>query len=239
MTGLHFHKLDLHVHTPASDCYLQKTHTPEEIVQAALDKELSAIAITDHNTAAWIDTMKQAGEAKGIVIFPGVEISLEAGYHLVAIFDPGIDQKHVESFLGAIDITPKQYGKPDAYCKKNVYEVIAKIHERNGLAILAHIDQLKGAFKEQTEILADGKIRVPITCSGLFNEALYDAVECADGTLPAGFDIEHHFKRFPAVYQASDNPDIEQPSKHSLEGIGNRHSWFKLDQLCIPRCGLA
>jgi hypothetical protein len=117
--------------------------------------------------------------------------------------------------------------------KKNVHEVIAKIHERNGLAILAHIDMLKGAFKEQIEILPDGKIRVPITCSGLFNEALYDAIECANGTLPAGHDTSHQFIHFPAVYQASDNPDEELPIKHSLEGIGSRHSWFKLDQLGI------
>jgi predicted metal-dependent phosphoesterase TrpH len=85
----------------------KKNHTPEEIVQAALGKELSAIAVTDHNTTKWIDAMKQAGEARGLVIFPGVEISLEAGYHMVAIFDPRTDQNHVESFLGAIDITPE------------------------------------------------------------------------------------------------------------------------------------
>lgn len=233
MSGLHYKKLDLHVHTPASKCYLHKDHTPEQIIQSALDKGLDGIAITDHNTAEGISGIQAATEGKGLIIFPGVEISLEAGYHLIAIFDPGANQKHVESFLGAIDVTPDQYGKSDAYCKKSVHEVIAKIHERNGLAILAHIDLTKGAFQEQIENLADGKIKVPVTCSGFFNEALYDAVECANGALPAGYDAAHQFKRFPAIYQASDNPDAAQPTKHSFEGIGSRHSWFKLDQLNI------
>ena len=58
MTGLQLYKFDLHTHTPASKCYLDKTHTPEQIVQAAMDQGLAAIAITDHNTADWIDRMK-------------------------------------------------------------------------------------------------------------------------------------------------------------------------------------
>ena len=50
--GLNFHKIDLHVHTPASTCFPDKNITPENIVKAALSKGLSAIAITDHNTGA-------------------------------------------------------------------------------------------------------------------------------------------------------------------------------------------
>lgn len=54
MSGLHFYKLDLHVHTPASRCYLDKKQTPEQIIQAALDMGLQGIAVTDHNNAAWM-----------------------------------------------------------------------------------------------------------------------------------------------------------------------------------------
>ena len=38
MPGLQFYKLDLHTHTPKSNCYLNKAHTPEQIVQAAKTK---------------------------------------------------------------------------------------------------------------------------------------------------------------------------------------------------------
>jgi len=98
MAGLHFYKLDLHVHTPASRCYLDKKQTAGEIVQAALAKGLDGIAVTDHNTAEWIDIMQKAAEGTGLVIFPGVEISLGEG-HLLAIFDPSVNQKHVENLL--------------------------------------------------------------------------------------------------------------------------------------------
>lgn len=231
MPGLTFRKLDLHVHTPASKCYSSPGDLPEQIVQAAMDCGLSGIAITDHNTAEWIDAMRHAAEGTDLVLFPGVEISLSEGFHVVGLFDPSADQKHVESFLGAIDITPDQHGKQDALCIKSPYEVIKKIHERQGLAVLAHIDRPKGAFKEKAKTRDDGKINVPVDCSKLLNEAEYDAVECADGHLPEGFDVAHQVKRTPAFYQASDSPDPAQPVKHSAEGIGALYSWFKLDQL--------
>lgn len=79
MPGLQFHKLDLHTHTPASKCYGYKDHTAEQIIQAALEKGQSGIAVTDHNTAAWIDGMRQAAKGTELVIFPGIEISMNEG----------------------------------------------------------------------------------------------------------------------------------------------------------------
>lgn len=230
MPGLKFYKLDLHTHTPASKCYNDKTHTPDQIVEAALEQELDAIAITDHNTAEWIDAMKKASQDTDLVIFPGVEISMNEGFHLIAIFSPYVDQKHVESFLGAIDIKPNDYGKQESICKKGVYDVFDKIHEREGLAILAHIDKPKGAFFELAQ-KGNGKVRVPQPCSQLFNDPRYDAVECIEGHFPDGFDESHQFKRFPAFYQASDNPDPEKPTRHSLDGLAKLYSWFKMDQV--------
>ena len=232
MPGLQFYKVDLHTHTPASKCYLKKDHTAEHIVDTAIAKGLDAIAITDHNTAAWIDTMKAVSLEKDLVIFPGVEISVHEGFHVVALFDPNVDQKHVEGFLGGIGIKADDHGKHDALCTKSVYDVVNIIHDYDGLAILAHIDQPKGAFQELA-VQRDGKKHIPLPLTKLMNEAEYDAVECAKGIFPELFDEAHNFKRFPAMYQASDNPDPDQPSKHSCDGLGALYSWFKLDQIDI------
>lgn len=231
MAGLHYIKLDLHVHTPASRCYKNKKQTPEEITQAAINSGLQGIAITDHNTGEWIEKMQTITKEKGLVVFPGVEISMSDGYHLIALFDPSARQKDIENFLGAIDITPDDYGKTETICKKGVYEVVETIHARNGLAILSHIDQPKGAFFELSSFKENGKVYLPIPAVRLFNEAAYDAVECAEGHYPNGFDIEHNILRVPAYYQASDNPDPDDITKHSCDGIGLRYSWFKLDEL--------
>ena len=96
MKGLRFRKLDLHVHSPASKDFnrpmgMQDDAIADAIVQAAIDKGLDGIAITDHNSADWIDTMRKAGRGKPLVIFPGVEITAtggKSGIHVIALFDP-------------------------------------------------------------------------------------------------------------------------------------------------------
>jgi hypothetical protein len=40
-SGLTFKKIDLHIHTPASGCFEDKTVTADQIVREAINKELS------------------------------------------------------------------------------------------------------------------------------------------------------------------------------------------------------
>ncbi len=236
--GLQFRKIDLHAHTPASACY-RHDHSPEEIVRTALEKGMDAIAVTDHNTGAWIDVMKKAAETvevagRQLVIFPGVEISAHEGYHIVALFDPSVGQAEIENFLGAIGIKPNEYGKSDTVCDKSVSDVLTLIHEREGLAVLAHIDEVKGAFYELTSVNSEtGKVKVPLSCVRLFNEGTYDAVEVTQGVLPEGLDAAHQITRTPAFYQASDSPDPDDPIHHSKDGIGTRYTYFHLDQISL------
>jgi len=65
---------DLHSHTTVSD----GTFTPEELVQKAIDEGFKAIAITDHDNIAGIETAQSyAGDR--LLVIPGVEISVEYG----------------------------------------------------------------------------------------------------------------------------------------------------------------
>lgn len=64
---------DLHVHTTASD----GTQTPEEIVDLACKKGLSAIALTDHDTTDGIDLAREAASGTGLEIIPGVELNTD------------------------------------------------------------------------------------------------------------------------------------------------------------------
>ena len=232
--GLHFRKFDLHTHTPASKCYKYSQHTPEEIVDAAIAQGLAAIAITDHNSAEWVDKIKTAAQGKPLVIFPGVEISTHEGYHVVVLFDPSTPQKEVELYLGELKFTQEQLGRSEDLCKISIGDLIKCAHEREALVVLAHIDDFKGAFFVLTEKdPATGKIRIPNTCTDLFNNPHYDAVEVVSGKLPDSFEAPRGFKRFPAFYQSSDNPDPEQLTKHSKDGLAKRYTWFKMDEISL------
>jgi len=65
--------IDLHVHSTFSDGSL----TPAELVDEAVAKGLTALALTDHDTLGGLPKFEEACRAKGMIGIPGVEISIE------------------------------------------------------------------------------------------------------------------------------------------------------------------
>lgn len=67
--------VDLHMHSTASD----GSRAPADVVRAARDAGLAAIALTDHDTVAGLPDAQRAGEALGVRIVNGVELSAVEG----------------------------------------------------------------------------------------------------------------------------------------------------------------
>ena len=65
--------IDLQSHTIASDGEL----TPEQLVDLAMEKKLSAIAITDHDSVASLKTAIEYSKGKNIEVIPGIELSCD------------------------------------------------------------------------------------------------------------------------------------------------------------------
>ena len=64
---------DLHTHS----CFSDGTYTPSELISAAEEIGLSAIALTDHNTVAGLDEFSSAAESTSVEAVPGIELSTE------------------------------------------------------------------------------------------------------------------------------------------------------------------
>jgi len=65
--------IDLHTHSTASD----GTFSPTELAAEAHKTGLSLFALTDHDTVAGVVEAQKAGQALGIRVLPGIEISVE------------------------------------------------------------------------------------------------------------------------------------------------------------------
>lgn len=78
-------RIDLHTHSTASD----GTLPPAELMRAAKEAGLSAIALTDHDTLEGLPEARAEAERLGLELVPGCELSLEyAGLptHMLALF---------------------------------------------------------------------------------------------------------------------------------------------------------
>jgi hypothetical protein len=75
-----------------------------------------------------------------LVLFPGVEISVQGGYHLLALFDPNRTGADVERLLGAVGYlgTP---GDSDGVTSKGLLDTIAAVHDAGAIPIPAHADR--------------------------------------------------------------------------------------------------
>ncbi|MBE0415326.1 MAG: hypothetical protein IBX36_02130 [Dehalococcoidia bacterium] len=147
-----YKKIDLHVHTPESSCYIDYIRPEagiktlhEEIVNAAIAAGLDAIAITDHNSAEGIEGIREMGRRNGLCIFPGVEISARGG-HVLAIFDQGTPVEKLHHLIELLGLGEEQRGHGFHESSLWLDEVFWRIEESDGLAIAAHIDRRPKGF---------------------------------------------------------------------------------------------
>lgn len=225
--GARWWKFDFHTHTPASD--FRDMITPECWLKAFMKKGIDCVAITDHNSGAWIDSLKQKlkelKESKPtwyrpLYLFPGVEISVSGNVHILAIFDPDKDGNHIDRLLGAVDYQGND-GDSNAVTTKSVIDVVDAIVERDGIAIPAHVDKGKGLFHE---------FQGPTLKDVLRNENIH-AMELRDNSYQK-----------PQLYtdERVQWTDVNGSDTHSFgDDTFGTFTWIKMDQPSIDGLKLA
>ena len=81
--------VDLHVHSNKSD----GTCSPSELVDLAIQKGLSAFALTDHDTTAGLDEAIEYAKSRDIEVVPGIEFSTEYQGRDIHVLGLAIDYK--------------------------------------------------------------------------------------------------------------------------------------------------
>lgn len=154
--GARWWKVDFHSHTPASKDYKEPDITPEAWLQAAMAAELDCVAVTDHNSAEWIDELQKAYRIleqtlppwfRPLTLFPGVEITVadsKTRVHLLALFAPQTPGNTLTSLLGACGIHNSFGDSEGVSTGIGFQDTLKKIEHARGLAIPAHIDGKHG-----------------------------------------------------------------------------------------------
>ena len=184
--GSRWWKFDFHSHTPASGDYGKGSDqtTLEHRTQKGwlldfMRKGIDCVVVTDHNSGAWISGLKQelstmvSEQPDGyweLVLFPGVEISVNGGIHLLAILDPSKTTSDIDSLLGAAGFSGTK-GSSDAVTTKSLSEVVAAIEQAGGVAIPAHVDATNGLFQLAGTTLHQALVNEAIFAMELRNPA--------------------------------------------------------------------
>ncbi|MBE6499077.1 MAG: hypothetical protein E7Z80_00820 [Methanobrevibacter thaueri] len=131
---------DLHLHTPCSFDYQDKSITNEEIISTLKDNKISAAVITDHFQidVEKITNLIELGKSENILILPGIELTSELGgreaVHFIGIFDNKNVKNLWETLKIKLDLTEEQV---ESRGFKNLYlpikETCEIIHEQGGI----------------------------------------------------------------------------------------------------------
>ena len=152
---------DLHIHSCLSPC-ANDDMTPANICGMAALKGLQMIAVTDHNSARNLPTVKKCCDAYGLLMIPGMEITTREEVHLLGYFETVEQALEFSEFLRPH--LPKAKNKPKFFGNQFIMDeddnVIAEedalligasdlrlseltglIRERGGVPVPAHINR--------------------------------------------------------------------------------------------------
>ena len=219
-----FKKLDLHVHTPKSICYSDKSVTPEQIVDASITTGLEVIAITDHNTVEAIDDIRQIAKKKNLIVFPGIELSAKGG-HVIAIFELDTPVEKLEGFLDYVGVAREGWGDAHTIAGDGIEETFKKIDEWGGIAIAAHIERWPNGFLETNEP-HKGKRKIH---NSEYLSALEITIPQSKGAWNAG-QVRDYPKKYACI-QGSD--------AHALDEIGRRPVYIQMEPVGLEALQMA
>lgn len=168
---MQWYRVDLHLHTPASIDYKDKSANYIDILRRAEFRGIDIIAFTDHNSVggyaamlkeierlefldnsgrALADEMRLLAEYRRlldkVLVLPGFEFTATFGFHILGIFPPETSVRYIEHLLLSLNVPPDvlETGDPAAGATADVLEAYSVIEEAGGLAIAAHANAAHG-----------------------------------------------------------------------------------------------
>lgn len=244
--GSLWHQWDLHIHTDASD----GKGSCQEILNEAVAKKVSCIAVTDHHTVANIDLMKSLAESMNVKVISGVEFRTEYGkasVHMIGLFPDEYNGTKLDAYfltenvLNPLGITRSKMiskGKEalkdgtkddNIYFKKGMYQVQVDfkaaanlIHQYGGL-VTVHAGTKSNSIDEEMRHEGNARKNVSIEDSlGPVKEELFNDgyIDICDITNPK--DAIFYLQNFG-------KPSITTSDAHEVKEVGTNACWIKAD----------
>lgn len=206
----------------------------KDLISHCIDKDISVIAITDHNSGGAIDGLLAKNQELGdlITILPGVEIIGTEGVHLICIFDPtdrvkkrwATWQETIEIFLSEAGVPKPRFGNEvkrqnPAISGESCDNIIGIAKEYSAIVIFPH------SYSADSGIFKRGNPRQRKRVFKLCN------------ILDLACDISNLENRVSTItrkiedygFCSKDYALINTSDSKSIKDIGSRFTWIKAD----------
>lgn len=266
--GARYFKCDFQVHTPrdiqfAGQEYISDAERKlyaEKFIKACRDKKIDAVAITDHHDLVFFNYIKQASleekdlaqipivEEKRIVVFPGMELTLDVPCQALVIFDSTLEMTDelivkIYTALSIQNQNPKTESKSIQHERLPIDNINAVYERLNG------VTALENKFIVFPNVKEDGGDSILRTgfhnqyANGKFVGGYLDIGQYERHKTKTGWNniidgkVDAYGSRSIGVFQTSDN------RVDTFENLGVSASWVKwsaptaegLRQACLAK----
>lgn len=119
----------------------------QALLQKCLELGINVVGLADHGSVASVDALRQVLQARGIVVFPGFEISSNDKTHYVCLFSEEATRQQLERYLGNLDLLDPTDGvRPSRLSSE---QLIEKVDQLGGFIYAAHCTQESGLLKNR------------------------------------------------------------------------------------------
>ena len=234
---MRIYRADLHTHTVLSPCG-DLEMSARNIIDAALEKGIDILGITDHNSTLNSQLIRRMGEENGLFVLTGAEVTTREEIHCLCFLEHREEleefQLWLEENITRIPNSPQRFGYQVVVDEeenivdeveylvimsltKTVDEVEKKVHELNGLFIPAHVDRSVNSILSQLGFFPPG--------------VKYDAVEITPYT-----EFETLSRQHPLIAGIS---WIRSSDSHFLHNVGKTSTGFYLNELTFSEIRMA
>ncbi len=252
-------KVDLHLHTPASNDYQEPDISYLDILRQSRVRGLDIVAFTDHNTVGGFRAMRQEISElellerlkrlkpaekqrlqeyrklqQSVLVLPGFEFTATFGFHILGIFSPDTPIRAIEHVLLNLNIPAVQLddGSSNVGASADVLSAYREITHAGGVTIAAHANSTHGVAMRGFRF--GGQTKVAYTQ----DENLH-GLEVTDLDSRSRRSTAHFFngskpeypRRMHCIQGSDAHRLLRDPKNSRLLGVGDRPTEMQLDEV--------
>jgi len=261
--GAHFYRCDLQVHSPRDINWDggrpvtddDRDEYARSFIAACREKELDAVAITDHHDTGFFRFIRQAAEnernsdgdlldeLERIAVFPGMELTLGICCQALLILDADYPLEFLPQIATALSIVCNQPSEPQhaAVVRLDHFKDFNQLYER-----LDELSYVKGRYIVLPNVSSGGKSTLQrqgmlahykaMPCVGGYLDHAVDSLGIGDRKILEGKVEAYDFKPL-GIFPTSDNRHAD------FSRLGTHSAWVKwaeptaeaLRQACLAR----
>lgn len=119
------------------------------LVERCLKNDIQVVGIADHGCVEGVDKLRQALEAKGVVVFPGFEIASTEKVHMVCLYPADTQINTLNQHLGALGLPAG--GKRTDPSTLGCLAIAEKVETQGGFWYAAHVTGASGLLRLQQD----------------------------------------------------------------------------------------